>query len=114
MRLTLILLSLWVVGGLLYGCNTPRKNALKPTGKTYLVEIKGMQLVPKIVEAAPGDTVKWVNKDIVAHNVTDDAPDGWKSKDLNTGEHFSIMVRGSASYKCTIHPIMTGKIKVKK
>ena len=61
---------------------------------------------------APGDKVKWTNNGKVAHNVT--FPNGFKSGNFSPGE--SVVAKfnraGKFPYSCTLHPGMTGKVKV--
>jgi plastocyanin len=65
---------------------------------------------PKTITVAAGDTVTWDFKGSTQHNVT---ASGFKSKNLKSGtfEH-QFNSAGDYSYVCTIHPGMTGKIKV--
>ena len=77
--------------------------------RTHVVEIKQMSFEPSTLTVAAGDTVKWINRDLVAHNVKSR---NWKSPDLERGEHFSIRVSGKAEYRCTLHPVMEGKIVI--
>src|SRR5947207_1268204 len=41
-----------------------------PKGKVHKVVIEAMQYSPAVIEAAPGDTVVWTNKDPFPHTVT--------------------------------------------
>lgn len=80
----------------------------------HTIVIEGMQFVPDTLEAKPGDTVEWHNKDIVPHNATADnrgfqsptiAPNGkWKYKVRKKGEY---------TYLCTLHPVMKAKLIVR-
>ncbi|MDX1640587.1 MAG: plastocyanin/azurin family copper-binding protein [Balneolaceae bacterium] len=79
--------------------------------QTHVVEIKQMSFVPKKLTVSAGDTVKWINRDLVAHNVSSEH---WESPDLEQGEHFAVEVSGNASYKCSLHPVMKGVVSVKK
>ena len=83
-------------------------------GKTHTVAIEGMRFVPKRVEVAAGDTITWVNKDIVPHTVT--AP-GRKieSGELAQGKSWTLTARskGEIDYVCRLHPGMRGRVVVK-
>jgi plastocyanin len=62
-----------------------------------------------------GTTVKVTNHDQVQHTWTSVAgPTSWHSGVLNPGGSFSVTFTkaGSYSYKCSIHPFMTGTITV--
>lgn len=81
------------------------------TPQTHVIKIEEMSFVPKKLTVHPGDTVKWVNRDLVTHNVKSKH---WKSPKLEQGEYFSVKVSRKIKYKCTLHPVMEGKIKVKR
>ncbi len=87
----------------------------KPQGVTHQVEIKLMKFVPDVIEVAVGDSITWTNKDLVEHNVVNKAENGWKSESLKTNESFSVKIESKSDldYLCTLHPIMTGVIKIK-
>jgi plastocyanin len=80
----------------------------------HVVVIEGMAFTPKVVAAGPGDTVTWVNKDIVAHNVTA-AGAGIRSGDLQPGQRWRHTLRQGENfdYLCTLHPVMTGRVEAK-
>jgi plastocyanin len=67
---------------------------------------------PVKARVAPGDKVKWTNNGKVAHNVT--FPNGFKSGNFGPGESTVAKFNraGRFPYSCTIHPGMTGKVKV--
>lgn len=62
-----------------------------------------------------GGKVTWTNADDAPHTVTFDDSSLQSSGNLAKGQTFSATFAGTAtySYKCTIHPSMTGKITVK-
>lgn len=77
--------------------------------RVHEVEIQAARFLPPTVAVAEGDTVRWVNRDLVPHTVT--AEDGgWGSGALAPGEAFVLVVgRVEASrYICSYHPTMTG------
>lgn len=94
---------------LLYSCNTP---VAKTAPKLYTVEIKQMQFQPAELQVHRGDTVLFVNRDLVAHNVTEEAHKAWSSSALATGKSWKLVAAQSANYYCTIHPVMKGKLVV--
>jgi plastocyanin len=65
------------------------------------------------VTIATGATVTWTNHDDVPHVVASDA-DLFKSKTLDTDEHFSYTFTkpGTYVYHCAVHPRMTAKVVV--
>jgi plastocyanin len=81
----------------------------------YRVVIDAMRFSPAVVEARPGDTIVWENRDMFVHNVTAVAAHVG-SGDLAPGKTWRYVVRAGASfdYLCTLHPVMKGRINVVK
>ena len=81
---------------------------------THTVTIDGSRFEPETLSVAAGDTVVWVNKDLVAHTATSKtgvfdsgliAPGkSWKYKPKRVGDF---------AYSCTYHPTMNGTLRVK-
>lgn len=92
---------------LLNGCSSSPK-----THKLYTVEIKDMKFVPDILTVNVGDTVLWINRDIVDHDVTEETSKAWSSSVIPSGESWKMVLLDSVSYYCSLHPIMKGKIEV--
>src|SRR3954452_16088459 len=69
---------------------------------------------PKSVTITEGDTVKWVNKDNVTHQIYGEKGQ-FISPILKPGQTFSFTFRaaGTYNYKDELHPKMTGTITVK-
>lgn len=84
----------------------------KTTNKIYTVEIREMKFQPAELVVQKGDTVVWVNKDIVAHDVTEEPGKAWTSSTLATGQSWSLIVTQSANYYCSIHVVMKGKLMI--
>jgi plastocyanin len=99
---------------ILNGMNAGAGERAKPK-KTYTVTIEGMKFQPQVLTVAVGDTVIWVNKDLVAHTAT--AADGtFDSKLIAPDKSWKLTVRqpGEFPYVCTYHPTMKGTLKVEK
>ena len=79
--------------------------------QTHIVEIKDMLFQPADVLVHIGDTVMWINKDIVAHDVTEDGQD-WASPALANGASWKKVITENESYYCSIHVVMKGKVTV--
>jgi plastocyanin len=94
---------------LLIGCSTPEKKA---TPKTHTVEIKAMQFQPAELLVQKGDTVLFVNHDMLVHNVTEERTKAWGSQSLATGDYYKMVVNESSDYYCSLHPVMKGKLVV--
>jgi plastocyanin len=91
-------------------CSSPAPK--KITYKSYIVEIKQMQFIPAVVNAQIGDTVTWINKDIVNHDVTEVATGAWTSGVMTLGKSWSLVIANSWDYYCSIHVVMIGRINV--
>jgi plastocyanin len=77
------------------------------------VFIQGMAFSPATVTISAGTAVTWTNKDAVTHNVTS-SPALFSSGAMVTGAtySFTFTTPGTYSYKCTIHPSMSGTVVV--
>ena len=80
----------------------------------HTIIIKEMKFQPAEITVQKGDIIVWINKDIVAHNVTEEKTNGWKSSTISDGKSWKMIVKTSSSYFCSLHPIMKGKISLKK
>lgn len=95
---------------LLVGCSVDHAGA-EP--RTRTVEISQMAFHPAELRAQPGDTIEWINRDIVPHTAT--APDSaWTSPPLAEGERWRMVVGADASgeYLCAFHPVMEARLTV--
>lgn len=91
-------------------CNSSDKNTVTNTRPPDTVIIKQMQFSPVILNVKIGDTVVFINKDIVPHNVTEEKSRAFYSDTLPVGASWKLVVKDSADYLCTIHPTMKGKL----
>jgi plastocyanin len=71
-----------------------------------------MKFEPEVLVVRSGDTVTWINKDLVDHDVTEEKSKAWRSSPLKAGQKFSRVVKTGADYFCSIHVVMKGKLKV--
>lgn len=78
----------------------------------HIIEIKAMKFQPAELIVKSGDTVIWVNRDIVAHDVTEEPGKAWTSSVMPAGASWSFVVTKSADYFCSIHVVMKGKLLV--
>ena len=87
-----------------------RAAASKPA--TYTVLIDGVKYVPETITVRRGDTVVWVNKDPFPHTAT--AKGSFDSRTIAEGKSWKWTPRkaGEYAYVCTLHPNMTGTVKV--
>ena len=103
-------IPLMLPGILLLCCSSPGTNSAPVK---HVVEIKQMLFQPQEVVANPGDTVEWVNHDLVDHDVTEQPNKEWSSSKLSPGQSWKFVVKNSADYYCSIHQVMKGKISVR-
>ena len=97
------------IGGV--GLEAQRSAARKPA--THTVTMDGAQFSPATLTVNAGDTVVWVNKDILAHTATS-ASGGFDSKTVEPGKSWKFVAKkkGEFAYTCSFHP-MNGKLVVR-
>jgi plastocyanin len=78
---------------------------------TVEVTIEKLVLKPATINAAVGDTILWVNKDVMAHTAT---VDGYFDVMIPPHQSASTVVTktGTMDYYCRFHPNMRGRIDV--
>ncbi|GJL90474.1 cupredoxin domain-containing protein [Hyphococcus sp.] len=79
----------------------------------HIVEINGLEFSPAELTISAGDTVTWVNSDVMAHTST--ASGGsWDSGRMDKGDEWSFTFdnSGDFAYDCTFHPTMRGLVIV--
>ncbi len=77
----------------------------------HVVEIRDFAFIPEKISARPGDTITWINRDIVPHTAT--ARDhGWDTGEIkpNGRTTLEISPRFSREYFCNYHPAMRGAL----
>ena len=86
----------------------------RATPKTHTVTIEGMRFQPESLTVARGDTVMWVNKDLVPHTATSDAG-SFDSQIIQADQswRFTAKKKGEFPYICTFHPTMKAALRVK-
>jgi plastocyanin len=87
------------------------------TPTTHTVEIRGMEFHPAALTVAVGDTVVWINRDIVPHTATATGrAKAWDTGQLLQGQvgRYVAVRTGSLRYSCTYHPTMHGTITIHK
>ncbi|MGY3453619.1 cupredoxin domain-containing protein [Bradyrhizobium sp. USDA 4353] len=80
--------------------------------ETVKVTIDNFTFTPADVKVKVGDTVTWTNHDDIPHTVV--SAGKYRSKTLDTDDSFSFTFTSSGDYKyfCSLHPHMTGMVKV--
>jgi plastocyanin len=106
--------TLFVVALSLLVCSAIAAATKHRKPKTHTVVMEAMVFRPAALSVNSGDTIVWVNKDLVEHTATSAAA-GFDSKMIRPGKSWkhTIRSRGDFAYVCTYHPAMTGTLRVK-
>jgi plastocyanin len=79
----------------------------------HTVEIRAMQFHPASLQLNENDTVLFINHDILVHDVTEETSKKWTSSPLASGQSYKMVIKESANYYCSIHPVMKGSLIVR-
>ena len=76
------------------------------------IRIEKIAFAPQQISAHVGDTIEWVNADIVAHTAT--ARNGAWDVMLppDSTKRVALKAAGAVDYYCKFHPNMTGQILI--
>jgi plastocyanin len=76
------------------------------------ITIDNFTFTPVELKVKVGDTVTWTNHDDIPHTIV--SAGKFRSKTLDTDNAFSFTFTAAGDYKyfCSLHPHMTGMIKV--
>ena len=82
--------------------------------RVHTVLIEGMRYQPEGLTVAVGDTVVWINRDMVPHTATS-ASGRFDSNEIAPGKSWTHTVRatGEFAYICTYHPLMKAVLRVR-
>lgn len=89
--------------------------AAEPAGpKTHVVRIESMKFTPNVISVRPGDTVEFLNTDLVPHTVTERSARAFDSGMIDAKETWKLVIgeEGALDYRCIYHPDMMGRIVV--
>jgi plastocyanin len=86
----------------------------RPKPKTHTVTMENFRFQPKSLTVTRGDTIVWVNKDVVPHTATSETG-GFDSEVIQAEKswRFTVQKKGDFAYVCTLHPTMTAMLRVK-
>jgi plastocyanin len=78
------------------------------------VVIRQFQYQPEVLEAAVGDTVEWLNLDLVPHTATEKSG-LWDSESVPPDGSWRTVLRaaGRERYGCRFHPNMQARLEVR-
>ncbi|MDR8389561.1 hypothetical protein NC796_00340 [Aliifodinibius sp. S!AR15-10] len=91
-----------------------RSDAVSSSNK-HVIEITAFTFQPGYLEVAVGDTVIWINRDIVPHTATA-IDESWNVPDFGQNKKSTQLVvqnKGIQPYFCRYHPSMKGTINAK-
>jgi len=79
------------------------------------VDITQFAFAPREITVAPGTRIVWTNHDGAPHTVTSNDR-SFASKGLDTDDKYehTFAAEGNFTYYCTLHPMMTGVVHVRK
>jgi plastocyanin len=82
--------------------------------KTHTITIEGMRFQPEVLTVSRGDTIVWVNRDMVPHTATSKAG-GFDSKTILADESwkYAAATKGDFAYICMFHPAMKATLHVR-
>ncbi|HKH59662.1 MAG TPA: hypothetical protein VKA49_02465 [Flavitalea sp.] len=75
--------------------------------------MKQMKFVPGELVLERGDTVVFVNHDLLRHDITELSGKAWSSSSLSPNSSWTMVVEKSSDYYCSFHPVMKGRLVVK-
>lgn len=88
-----------------------------PARSDVRIDMRDIRFEPRQVKLARGGTVTWINRDQVAHTVTQGnrVYNEFTSRDIEPGQTFrhTFDEPGEVRYRCTIHANMEGEFRVK-
>lgn|SRR5687768_105831 len=81
--------------------------------QTHTVIIEGLRFQPERLTVARGDTIVWINKDLVPHTVTSEAgPFDSQTIAAEKSWTFTATTQGEFPYVCAFHPTMKASVNV--
>jgi plastocyanin len=92
---------------------SPHRVAAARNPVTHTVTVDASRFEPETLSVVAGDSIVWVNKDVVAHTATS-KPGTFDSGLIAPGKSWKYKpTRGDFAYTCTYHPTMNGTLRVK-
>lgn len=80
----------------------------------HVVRVSGFRFEPETLTVAPGDSVRWVNADILRHTATaDDSSFGTPELPTDSAATAAAPAAGIHPYHCDAHPVMRGVLVVR-
>ena len=115
MASTLIVMALALLVGSAGAGDTQRSRKPKPV--THTVTIDASSFSPSTLSIAPGDSVIWVNKDLIPHTATSASKKtgAFDSGTILAGKSWkhTFKEKGELAYVCLFHPTMKGTLRIR-
>jgi plastocyanin len=88
------------------------QKARKPA--THTVTIDATTFSPASLTIAAGDSVVWVNKDVIPHTATSASAGTFDSGTIASGKSWKHAFKAKAdfAYLCQFHPAMKGRVRI--
>jgi plastocyanin len=105
------------LGSLALALTVGLSGTLAAAPPTKTVDIAKFAFVPNDITIEPGTRVRWTNHDETPHTVTSQAGKKVLSSpglDLDDRYEFVFTDEGDYAYFCTVHPMMTAVVHVRK
>jgi len=104
------IIALMLPAIILSGCNTTSEKAAPVK---HIIDINEMRFQPAELSIHAGDTVEWINHDLVDHDITEEKNKDWRSGVLKNGQSWKTVIKKTTDYYCSIHVVMKGKLSIK-
>lgn len=106
-----VTVTLATLGGVLLGIGCAPESKTRPALQQVI--IREMRYEPASMTVAIGDTVAWINRDLVPHTATAQSRE-WDSGSIEAGASWRTIVRtrGPLPYACVYHPGMQATLLV--
>ena len=114
---TLRSLGIAIAAAMLAHANVGRAEEAKPTDAKATeagteVHIDNFTFAPAQLTVKVGTTVTWTNRDDIPHTVVSAGKFRSKTMDTDGSFSFTFTTAGEYKYFCSLHPHMTGMVKV--
>jgi plastocyanin len=79
---------------------------------TIQIAMENLEIKPAEASAKVGDTIEWINRDVVAHTATANNGDFDVNLPAKKSATFVVKKAGTVSYYCRFHPNMKATLKI--
>jgi plastocyanin len=86
--------------------------AIPAHGATIQISMENLEISPAEASAKVGDTIEWINRDILVHTATARNGDFDVTMPPNNTVRFVLKKAGSVEYYCRYHPNMKATLKI--